>query len=321
MSRQPTSKPSAPRKQPDRTYLAVRRQLDGMNCDAYEVGLLNIDTGKMTPRVYSRDAVLKSVLWLKQRNAAGHHIYIRPQGSVGLILLDDIGLGTLKQLATDGFKPAAEIETSPTNFQAWVRVSMEPIPEELATKAAKLLAERYNADPNSADWRHFGRLAGFTNQKPIYIAEYGKAPYVLAHSCHGELAVQGSSLLSEAQVLLEQERAEREAQAQEVLKVLDMPMDGLADPVGFYQQQLGAIKARFGAGTDYSRADWMIGKKMSMLGYPPAVIQATLDQCSPDIGERKKGHEDDYTRRTVDNIMQDIEVLRQRSKLAEMLER
>lgn len=319
MASQSTSQNAS--KRPDRTYLAVRRQLDGMRCDEYEVGLLSTETGQMKPRVYDRAAVLKSVQWLKQQNSSGHHIYIRPKGSVGLLLMDDIGLGTLNQLEADGFKPAAVIETSPMNYQGWIRVSVAPIPEELATRAAKLLAKRYNADPNSADWRHYGRLAGFTNQKPEYIAEYGKAPYVLAHSCPGGLAAQGEILLSEARALLEQERAEREAQAQEVLKVLDMPMDGLADPAGFYQQQLGAIKARFGTGTDYSRADWMIGKKMAMLGYPPAVIQATLNQCSPNISDRKKGHEDDYTRRTVDNIMQDIEVLRQRSKLAEILER
>ena len=35
-----------------------------------------------------------------------------------------------------------------------------------STRAAKELARRFGGDPSSADWRHFGRLAGFTNQKP-----------------------------------------------------------------------------------------------------------------------------------------------------------
>jgi len=34
-----------------------------------------------------------------------------------------------------------------------------------STRAAKTLAESFGADLSSADWRHFGRLAGFTNPK------------------------------------------------------------------------------------------------------------------------------------------------------------
>lgn len=321
MSRQSIPQKPNRKRKPDRTYLAVRRQLEGMRCDHYEVGLLNVASGKMIPRVYSQAAVLKSVGWLKGKNAEGHHIYIRPQGSVGLILMDDIGLGTIGRLEQDGFKPAAVIETSPSNYQAWIRVSEEPIPEALATKAARILAEKYQADPNSADWRHYGRLAGFTNQKPEYIAEYSKAPYVLAHNCPGGLAEQATALLEEAGKVLEQEKAEREKQAQEVLRTLDMPIDGLPEPIAFFSTQLQAVVAKYGNETDYSRADWMIGKRMAMLGYPEAAIRAAISQCSPDIDNRKKGHEDDYVSRTVKNLMQDIEVLRHRSKLAELMER
>jgi hypothetical protein len=45
------------------------------------------------------------------------------------------------------------------------------------TVAAKILAERFGGDPNSADWRHFGRLAGFTNPKPQYRLPNGLFPY------------------------------------------------------------------------------------------------------------------------------------------------
>jgi hypothetical protein len=321
MSRRPATQSSKTRHQPDRTYLAVRRQLQGMRCDHYEVGLLNIESGKMIPRVYQHASVLKAVHWLKSKNAEGHHIYIRPQGSVGLILMDDIGLGTLNRLEADGYKPAAQVETSPSNYQAWIRVSEDPIPEALATKAARILAEDYGADLNSADWRHYGRLAGYTNQKPEYIAEYGKAPYVLAHSCPGTLAERGEELLTRAQARLDEEKAIQEQQAQEVLKTLEMPVDGLADPVAFYRQQLAPILAKYGESVDYSRADWMVGKKMAMLGYPNASIQAAMLECSPNIEDRKKGHIESYVQTTVDNLDKDIEVRRQRSKLAEMMGR
>jgi RepB DNA-primase from phage plasmid len=37
----------------------------------------------------------------------------------------------------------------------------------MSTRAAKALVERFGVDPSSADWRHFGRLAGFTNSKRV----------------------------------------------------------------------------------------------------------------------------------------------------------
>ena len=42
--------------------------------------------------------------------------------------------------------------------------------------AGKLLAAAYGGDPASTDWRHLGRLAGFTNQKPARRTSGGHAP-------------------------------------------------------------------------------------------------------------------------------------------------
>ncbi|MEM9486689.1 MAG: hypothetical protein AAGA83_23695 [Cyanobacteria bacterium P01_F01_bin.116] len=53
------------------------------------------------------------------------------------------------------------------------------------------------------------------------------------------------------------------------------------------------------------------------MGYSRESIEAAISQGSPDICDRKRGHEDDYVSRTVVNIMQDFDVLQQRSKLAE----
>ncbi len=44
--------------------------------------------------------------------------------------------------------------------------------------ASKLLAKRYQGDDASADWKHYGRLAGFTNIKPQYAISLGLYPYV-----------------------------------------------------------------------------------------------------------------------------------------------
>ncbi|MFN7923553.1 MAG: DNA-primase RepB domain-containing protein [Bryobacteraceae bacterium] len=47
-----------------------------------------------------------------------------------------------------------------------------------STAAARVLAERWGGDMSSADWRHFGRLAGFTNRKPKHVRADGQFPFV-----------------------------------------------------------------------------------------------------------------------------------------------
>ncbi len=62
---------------------------------------------------------------------------------------------------------------------------------------------------NSAHWRHFGRLAGYTNLKEKHRQEDGKQAYVLLHEWSGQVAVQAAPLLQAAQ-----ERAQLRTQPQ-----------------------------------------------------------------------------------------------------------
>ena len=49
----------------------------------------------------------------------------------------------------------------------------------MSTAAARALAEKFGGDRGAADWRHFGRLAGFTNRKAKYLdASTGLYPFV-----------------------------------------------------------------------------------------------------------------------------------------------
>src|SRR3984885_1331737 len=77
-----------------------------------------------------------------------------------------------------GFSPAVVVETSPRNYQAWLK-HPESLNKELSTAAARALAEKFGGDRGAADWRHFGRLAGFTNRKAKYEdADTGLYPFV-----------------------------------------------------------------------------------------------------------------------------------------------
>jgi hypothetical protein len=82
----------------------------------------------------------------------------------------------LTAMRDNGHEPCVVIETSPGHLQAWVWVSRRPLPPNVATPVSRHLARLYQADRASADWRHVGRLAGFTNQKPQRRLPNGLSP-------------------------------------------------------------------------------------------------------------------------------------------------
>jgi RepB DNA-primase from phage plasmid len=120
------------------------------------------------------------------RNAKGAHIYVRPVGAHSLSLLDDLSSEAIERMKAEGFEPAVVVETSPNNFQAWLNHAQVLDPSS-STRAAKQLAERFGGDPSSADWRHFGRLAGFTNPKPERQLPSGMRPFARLRSATGRI--------------------------------------------------------------------------------------------------------------------------------------
>jgi hypothetical protein len=294
------------RKESDRTVRAVSRQLQGMKAERYEIGIRDQKTGKMMQRTWSREEVEKSLDWLKRMNVRGNDIYIRPQGSQGIVLVDDLGLGSLQRMEADGCKPAVIVQTSSMNYQAWVRVSEQPISQEEATAAAKILAERYGGDLNSADWRHYGRLAGFTNRKGVHTQADGKQPYVLLDSYHGKPAVNAQKLLQEARKRIETTRLPPKRLTPSENAPTRSQGHNLNDPqkaAQVFQVIYQRRRANYGSVQDASREDWQICKVMAKQGFSGDAIKYALAQESQNIEERKKGHLEDYVERTVDKVM------------------
>jgi hypothetical protein len=159
------------------TERIVIAQLSAMGCEAFDIGVLR-QSGRMLLREGWRERqILAAVLWLKHENARGAHIFVRPHGEHALSLLDDLSTDAVMSMEASGFEPAVLVETSPHNFQAWLNHG-RVLDRELSTRVAKELAACFGGDPSSADWRHFGRLAGFTNQKPHRRLDNGLSPFV-----------------------------------------------------------------------------------------------------------------------------------------------
>ncbi len=164
----------------------VRVQLRAMGCERFELGVRR-DAGEMILREEQGAIdIEKAIKWLRHENAKGAHIYIRPAGFHALSLIDDLSAEAIERMKAEGFEPAVVVETSPNNFQAWLNHG-QVLDAAASTRAAKQLVERFGGDPSSADWRHFGRLAGFTNPKPERRLPSGLRPFARLRSATGRV--------------------------------------------------------------------------------------------------------------------------------------
>jgi RepB DNA-primase from phage plasmid len=164
----------------------VRTQLRAMSCELFDLGIRR-DGGEMILREgHGAIEIEEAIKWLRHENGKGSHIYIRPAGTHSLSLLDDLIADGIERMKADGFEPAVVVETSPNNFQAWLNHG-QVLEATMSTRVAKQLAQRFGGDPSSAVWRHFGRLAGFTNPKPERQLPSGMRPFARLRSAKGRV--------------------------------------------------------------------------------------------------------------------------------------
>ncbi len=192
-----------------RTELAVFRFLRALGAPRYEIGI-GCERGGMLPGHDGLTAaeVLKRLSFFRYRNSRAEHIYVTPAGEHACTLLDDFDAEAVRLLHREGFAPLAVVETSPKNFQAWLRHT-DVLPQALSKTAARVLAARFGGDPGAADWRHFGRMPGFTNPKPKHRRANGQAPFVLLCSHIGTIFPEAIRLRAEIEEEFAKVRAQR----------------------------------------------------------------------------------------------------------------
>ncbi len=193
----------------DRTENTIRQLLAALPAPGYDIGVLT-DRGMYRVEAAPASRVLRMLPFLKQRNANGAHIYIRPTGESSYTLLDDLTAATLASLSPQGYAPAAVVETSPGSFQAWLRHT-QPLSKELGTLAAKTLAEQFGADRGAADWRRFGRAPAFTNRKPQHRNTRGLYPFARLWSATGQPFSEADAFRAQLLTLQQSAEAERTA--------------------------------------------------------------------------------------------------------------
>lgn len=161
----------------DPTYYAVQQYVRALPCREYLIRLIKEEEGNKyaQQRSFTASELLKSIGALKSYNCDGFNIYARPK-SIQYLLGDDITpsqLPFVRKLA-----PSLIMETSPENYQVFLRLEDMPENEAAATQLCRLFARQYQADLGSADALHVGRLPGFTNRKPKHQQPGGLYPFV-----------------------------------------------------------------------------------------------------------------------------------------------
>ena len=289
------------------TLQAIRRQLAAMPSELYLVGLIHHRTRQAFPgeRLWTAEQLANAatVRFLRVRNREGCDVYVQPYAgdhNAGFILvdLDRARSTTVATMRAHGHAPCVVLQTSPGHLQAWIHLSTSPLEPAVATAAGKLLAAAYGGDAASTDWRHLGRLAGFTNQKPARRATGGHGPWVKVVSAPAGLAPQAEALLLAARALASPHSSlashasstwENSAPATIAASV--------ATEIYPACMERWHIRQRF-PHPDWSIVDWWVARHLLAQRWAPAQVLGILRLASPQF-PRRHGDPDDYLRRTV----------------------
>jgi hypothetical protein len=282
------------------TLQAMRRQLAAMPCDYYQIRLIHGSTHKPFPgdRVWSAVQLARGamVAFLRLRNREGYDIFFHPFAgphNAGYILvdLDRAADQIIQTMRANGHEPCVVLRTSPGHLQAWIRVSLTPLDPAVASSVTAHLATLYGADRARADWRHCGRLAGFTIQKPARRPPGGYAPWAILLFAQPGLATQAAPLLEATPQHFPTGPSSRPAS-----------VPGSLTPAGasnVYARWLHRLQIpqRFSP-PDWSIADLWIAEHLLRCRIPAEQIQAVLRLGSPGF-PRAHSDPEDYLRRTL----------------------
>jgi DNA primase RepB-like protein len=262
---------------------AVKHQIAAMGAEVFEVGLFkprvdpNSREPEMLPRTWNIRTLLNSLSWLQFQNLNGRNIYIRPKGENNLSLIDDLTAAGVSEMKKSGFQPAVLTETSPGNFQVWLKHA-EMLPKDLGTAAARALAAKFQGDRGAADWRHFGRLAGFTNRKDKHRQPSGLYPFVRLAEATGEVYDEARQFIEKVKTDLETERA---ARARRVYSPKRIESSSL--------KSINSFRSNPVYGGDWTRVDLAYAIYALSRGVPESEVEAV-------IGSRDLSHKGDEKR-------------------------
>ncbi|MBU2766514.1 hypothetical protein HAP94_09990 [Acidithiobacillus ferrivorans] len=294
-----------PSARPDLTYIAVKQQIEAMGCEHYEIGILdrgnNKQKGSMKLATYSKDSILKAVPYFKSENSSNNRdIFIRPsrahKHANSLILVDDINKSMIDDtMKKKGYEPCCAVQTSPYNYQAWVKLN-SGINPELQGVISRQLQQTLSADAGSASKEHFGRLAGFTNRKPCHVDDAGMHPFAKLKESTGVVATSADKLIQEGKDELRRQNEILSSTVQSkplVVTNVHISANGID---AWWESTMATLDQRTRGQQDMSqsRIDFSIATMLADKGCSLVEVAEALTRNSPGLTERKPGHESEY---------------------------
>lgn len=294
---------------------SIAEQLSAFGCKSFEVQAIAPKGADLKPdriRTLQAKDIIKHAAYFSQKNAKGYDIYVRPAHHIiddkehgePYVFIDDIDPLKMKKLKEAGLQLAITMESSPGNFQGWIRVDTKPVPAEELSAAAKIVAKHFGGDKGSADWRHYGRLAGFTNRKPSRRQSNGYAPFVQHNVQAGhQIASSGQGLLAAAREELAMEKIRR-ARAMDEAAVKQAKVEqrqALRRMQGTdVFSYVAEARERLRKGEDESSTDFSATLSALRKGFDREDVKEALRAASPSLAERKGADVDRYLDLTLD---------------------
>lgn len=158
----------------------------------------------------------------------------------------------------------------------------------MSTLAARLLARRFLGDPASADWRHYGRLAGFTNRKEKYRKESGLYPFVVLHEPSGRTYRRVGEFLREVEQAFNEARERERARKQA----------NQTSASNAHLKTLEDFRRRSAYGGDYNRSDLAYAIYAPAHGIPEKMLREQL--AASDLSHKgSQKRQQEYLDRTI----------------------
>jgi len=199
----------------DRSAEAAQRQMMALGVDSFLITLIDTQHGIQEQRRLRKRELEKSIAWFKRMNARGYDVWMRPEGEHGLVLLAGLSPIDLQRLRERGFNPAAVVETGREQYQAWLKLSQQPLEDPVRRLAAQGLVRGLVREGANLIAREDGRLTGFTNQQVLWAG--GRHPFVQVVESNGGVAPAAMHYLERLQhemVKARDAQLEREAQGE-----------------------------------------------------------------------------------------------------------
>jgi hypothetical protein len=170
---------------------------------------------------------------------------------------------------------------------------------ELATALGRHLAHIYGGDLGSTDWRHLGRLAGFSNQKRERGMGCGSFYWVKVIEARPVLATAAQDLLHLAMQAITESTASRPERLHGASPTSNKCRITAHAAARIYRSWLERwqVQKRFSP-VDWSIVDLWLARKLLAMHISPTQVKAILRLGSPDF-PRQHGDPEDYLRRTL----------------------